>query len=79
MSRSFKHTPRCGDKKDKFYKNYANRRLRRKQLIHNLQHKTYKKDTCSYDICDYEEVGLIFEECKYINDYNLYAKWFLRK
>ena len=29
MSRSYKHTPRSGDKKDKYLKNYANRRLRR--------------------------------------------------
>lgn len=53
MSRSYKHTPYCGLKKDKFYKTYSNRKLRRKKLYHNLQHKLYRKDFCSYDICDY--------------------------
>jgi len=62
MSRSYKHTPRCGDTKDKFFKNYANRRLRRKKLTHNFKYKSYKKDSCTYDICDYEDVGTTFEE-----------------
>lgn len=90
MSRSYKHTPRCGDKKDKFFKNYANRRLRRNKLIHNLQHKSYKKNFCSYDICDYDSVGLTFERYyshlkrwHYYADrkteYQRYAKFYLRK
>lgn len=62
MSRSYKKTPRAGDKKDKFYKRYANRKLRRQKLDIDLQHKSYKKDFCSYDICDYETVGTSFEE-----------------
>lgn len=62
MSRSYKKTPRSGDTKDKFFKRYANRRLRRKKLDIDLQHKSYKKDFCSYDICDYETVGTSFEE-----------------
>ena len=53
MSRSYKHTPYCGMPKDKFYKRYANRKLRRKKLSHNLQHKSYRKDHSYYDICDY--------------------------
>lgn len=53
MSRSYKHTPYCGLTKDKFYKKYANKRLRRKKLAHDFQHKSYRKDFCSYDICDY--------------------------
>lgn len=61
MSRSYKKTPRSGDTKDKFYKNYANRKLRRNKF-HNLQHSNYKKNFCSYDICDYEIVGETFEE-----------------
>lgn len=61
MSRSYKKTPRSGDTKDKFFKRYANRRLRRKKLDIDLQHKSYKKDFCSYDICDYESVGTSFE------------------
>ena len=62
MSRSYKKTPRSGDTKDKFFKQYANRRLRRKKLDIDLQHKSYRKDFCSYDICDYETVGTSFEE-----------------
>ena len=61
MSRSYKKTPRSGDTKDKFFKRYANRRLRRRKLDIDLQHKSYKKDFCSYDICDYETVGTSFE------------------
>lgn len=62
MSRSYKKTPRSGDTKDKFFKKYANRKIRRKKLSTNLQHKTYKKDFCHYYICDYELVGTSFEE-----------------
>ena len=53
MSRSYKHTPYAGDRKKKWAKRQANKRLRRKKLTHDLQHKSYKKDFCSYDICDY--------------------------
>lgn len=63
MSRSYKRTPRSGDRKDKFYKKYANRRLRRLPIEEpNLNHKTYKKVSCSYNICDYESVGTSFED-----------------
>lgn len=63
MSRSRKRTPYSGDKKNKFMKKYANRRLRRKTLSEMpLQHKSYKKDTCSYDICDYKTVGISFQQ-----------------
>lgn len=74
MSRSYKHTPRSGDKKDKFFKRYANRKLRHKKLTNFLQHKSYKKDFCSYDICDYETIGLSFEEFWEIR-VNLWRKW----
>ena len=62
MSRSYKKTPRCGDKKDCKAKRRANKKLRRKQLTHNYQHKSYRKDYCSWDICDYEQVGTTFEQ-----------------
>ena len=62
MSRSYKRIPRSGDTKDKFFKRYANRRLRHKPIEDMLQNKSYKKDFCSYDICDYEEVGTSFEQ-----------------
>lgn len=62
MSRSYKHTPRCGQKKNKFFKNYANRKLRRNKLSHDLQNSSYKKYACSWNICDYETVGTTFEQ-----------------
>ena len=61
MSRSYKHTPRSGDSKNKLNKTLANRRLRRCKLAHNLQHGNYKKNHEQYDICDFEEVGTSFE------------------
>ena len=92
MSRSYKKTPRCGDTKDKFFKRYANRKLRRKKLTHQLQHKSYKKDLCTYDICDYEQIGTTFEEfyaglvrwrrndvLDRKKEYQNYMKWFKRK
>ena len=37
-------------------KKYANHKLRRKKLDHDLQHKAYKKNFCSWSICDYSSV-----------------------
>ena len=63
MSRSYKKTPRSGDRKDKYFKRYANRRLRRMSLEHlDLKGKSYKKTFCSWNICDYETVGTSFEQ-----------------
>ena len=63
MSRSYKHTPRAGDTKDKFFKKYANRRVRRLPIDEpSLNYKSYKKMTCSWNICDYETVGTSFEQ-----------------
>ena len=61
MSRSYKKTPRCGDTKDKFFKKYANRKVRRNNANH-YNHNSYKKLSSSWDICDYETVGRTFEE-----------------
>lgn len=78
MSRSYKKTPRSGDTKKKFFKNYANRVLRRdKSEDAVLNHKSYRKRYCSYDICDYETVGETFEqhwrrELKYWHNYGKY-------
>ena len=62
MSRSYKKTPRCGDKKDRKSKRLANKRFRRKQLTHDLQHNSYRKDYCTWRICDYEVIGTTFEQ-----------------
>ena len=62
MSRSYKRTPYVGLTKDKFFKNYANRKLRRLPLDElPLQHNSYKKNFSSYDICDYEWTHYSFE------------------
>lgn len=75
MSRSYKHTPRCGDTKDRFMKKYANRKIRRMDTEYFLQHKSYKKIICSYDICDYESVGTSFEEYWEI----IQTRWYSRR
>ena len=63
MSKSYKHTPRSGEQKDKFFKKYANRKVRRLPIDeHPLKGKHYKKVFCRYDICDYETVGISFEQ-----------------
>ena len=62
MSRSFKHTPRSGDTKDKFFKRYANRKVRRLPIDERPKGNAYKKVFCHYDICDYETVGTSFEQ-----------------
>ena len=63
MSRSYKHTPRAGEKKDKEMKRIANRKFRRQRNYNEtLHHKQYRKNFCCYDICDYEEIGTSFEE-----------------
>lgn len=75
MSRSFKHTPYCGDKKSKFFKRYANRKLRRKKFEHNLQNKSYRKDFCYYDICDYYTIETDNFEIYYLKQIELWQKW----
>ena len=63
MSRSYKHTPRSGDTKDKYFKKYANHKVRRLPIDeHPLKDKTYKKVLHDYSICDYETVGISFEQ-----------------
>ena len=64
MSRSYKHTPRCGMQKDGWYKNHFNRILRRHSLDpdYQFQHNTYKKLDSAYMICDYESRFVSFEQ-----------------
>lgn len=66
MSHSYKHTPRCGDRKNRFAKRRANRCVRLHLLDDGKkaipQHNGYKKVYCSWDICDYEWVGTAFEQ-----------------
>ena len=56
MSRSYKKTPYCGQRKNKFAKRQASKVVRR-TLKHNPEIEFapggYKKLYSSYDICDY--------------------------
>ena len=61
MSRSYKKTPRSGEKKNRYLKKYANR-IYRRDKFNVLPYSSYKKNFCSYDICDYETVGYTFED-----------------
>lgn len=61
MSRSYKKTLRSGDCKDKFFKNYANRKLRRNKF-EDLQNGSYKKNFSSWQICDFNSLNWSFEE-----------------
>ena len=74
MSRSYKRTPRWGDKKDKYFKKYSNRHIRRNSSEDNLKHKSYKKVICSYNICDCETVGMTFEQY-WISLVNSWYRW----
>ena len=63
MSRSYKHTPRSGDQKDKFFKRYSNRKIRRlPNDEYPAKGKAYKKVLHDYSICDYENVGTSFQQ-----------------
>ena len=63
MSRSYKHTPRCGERKGKYSKNLANRRVRRRKFQDPFpQYAGYKKMFESWNICDFETVGETFAQ-----------------
>ena len=54
MSHSYKKHPYCGDNKSRFYKRYANRKLRRIPIEEEIPSgKAYRKYECYYNICDY--------------------------
>ena len=55
MSRSYKHTPSCGEGKNKFMKNYSNRVIRRKLNNEDfiLQGNDYRKVVEPWEIEDY--------------------------
>ena len=75
MSRSYKKTPRSGDRKDKFMKNYANRILRRNNEAY--QNGSYKKCFCHYDICDFNSVYYKFEDwyCKRVREWERWGQF----
>ena len=62
MSRSYKHTPRCGERKGKQKKRVANHKVRRMKLREDIpQFAGYRKLYERWDICDYETIGLSFD------------------
>lgn len=63
ISRSYKKTPYCGDKKSKDLKRYANRvvRQRLKNSDDKLNYKSYRKVYESWNICDFCTIAPDFE------------------
>ena len=77
MSRSYKHTPYCGDRKSKDMKRFANKRVRQR-----LKHSDYlpvaaeyKRMFESYDICDFCTCEYSFEEY-YLREVNFWYQWY---
>ena len=69
MSRSYKHTPYCGDKKTKWAKRQANKLVRSKMERWNIQDEInfswYKKISNSWNICDYYNISTWKEHLAY--------------
>lgn len=86
MSRSYKKTPYSGDKKDRFYKNAANRKIRRSKED-QPDGKGYRKHFCSYIIWDCWDIMTEKEWLEWRGkDYDSeeealieYRKWYKRK
>lgn len=70
MSRSYKHTPYIGDKKTKWAKRQANRKVRHylnRQMIQDesFAPAAYKKVSESWNICDYYDIATWKEHLAY--------------
>ena len=65
MSRSYKKTPYCGDKKHREDKRSANRAFRREILRMGIEDEIvpamYKRCFCSWNICDYYNITTLSE------------------
>lgn len=79
MSRSYKKTPWCGEKKNKIDKRNANKKVRNfiKNTDYCLHKNNYKKIFESWDICDF---GWIESWNEYWNDclmtYSKHPNWY---
>ena len=76
MSRSFRHTPRCGDRKSRFAKRLANRTARRRIFRADERraippHMGYKRAFSRYNICDYERLRTTWNE--YVREEQYYC------
>lgn len=70
MSRSYKHTPYIGDKKTKWAKRQANRKVRHylnRQMIQDesFAPAAYKKVSESWNICDYYDITTWYEHMRH--------------
>lgn len=70
MSRSYKHTPYAGDRKTKWAKRQANRKVRRYLNKYNIQDESFtlsdfKKVSDSWNICDYYSITTWKEHLAY--------------
>lgn len=63
MSRSYKHTPYCGDRKNRGFKKIANKKVRRslKKIDYILSPGGYRKLFESWEICDFYWIEWNFE------------------
>ena len=75
MSRSYKHTPYSGDRKNKFMKRYANHVVRRNKLKGLYpDYSGYKRAMDTWAICDYKTVGKTFEQ-HYAQEVSWWYEW----
>lgn len=75
MSRSYKHTPYSGDRKNKFMKRYANHIVRRNKLKDLYSdYSGYKRAMDTWAICDYKTVGKTFEQ-HYAQEVSWWYEW----
>lgn len=79
MSRSYKHTPYCGDKKTKWAKRQANKLVRSKLERWNMQDEIspawYKKISDSWNICDYYNITTWKEHLRHRRKYHGYIPY----
>ena len=72
MSRSYKHTPYCGDTKNKFMKRYASKRfkslIKRYGIEDQIAPSAFKKYFCSWSICDYYTILTLRQHLMYYRD-----------
>lgn len=65
MSRSYKKTPYCGDRKHKYHKRMANKiyrnRIARMELDEPISPGAYKRYFESWNICDYYSIFTLKE------------------
>ncbi|MBQ6503159.1 MAG: hypothetical protein IJI57_04530 [Flexilinea sp.] len=79
MSRSYKHTPYCGDTKNKYMKRYATKRfkslVKRQNLDDEIAPGMYKRYFCSWDICDYYTILTLKEHLMSYRDEYRYGTY----